>query len=248
MFLHKHPYQPFIQPNTEKLIVGTLPPPRFSTGDLLEKDVNFCYGSYYNSLWLFIDEIHQLNLRYDNSQAAIDERKQFLIQHKIGVCDIVDSCEREKIDASDLGMTNIQLRDVVDYLRKFPSIHTILFTGGNSKNGPEYFFRKHLKEYNLKLEVISNEIPRIHQFDLRQAENLHFNDVTDRSRSATSHIERALSGAEMPSRIIKTVSLTSASGAANRAVGSIPLYQKLKRENPKFTTFDFRVLQYKAFL
>jgi G:T/U-mismatch repair DNA glycosylase len=239
MFLHKHPYQPFIQPDTEKLIVGTLPPPRFSTGDLLEKDVNFCYGSYYNSLWLFIDEIHKLNLRYDNSQEAIDERKQFLIQHKIGVCDIVGSCERDKIDASDLGMQNIQLRDVVNYLKKYPSIHTILFTGGNSKNGPEYFFRKHLKDYNLKLEVVSDIVPRIHQFDLSQAENSRHAKLDSAFPKELSH--------RAESRCIKTVSLTSASGAANRAVGSIPLYRKLKLENPKFTTFDFRVLQYKEF-
>lgn len=96
MFKHKHPYQPFIQDNTTKLIVGTLPPPRFSTRELLERDVDFCYGSYYNSLWLFIDKIHNLNLRFDNSSEAIDERKQFLITHKIGVCDIVESCERLK--------------------------------------------------------------------------------------------------------------------------------------------------------
>lgn len=234
MFLHKHPYQPFIQSDTEKLIVGTLPPPRFSTGELLEKDVDFCYGSYYNSLWLFIDKIHNLNLRYDNSQEAIEQRKRFLIKHKIGVCDIVDSCEREKIDASDLGMQNIQLRDVVDYLLKYPNIHTILFTGGNSKNGPEYFFRKHIKQYNLKLEVVSDIVPRIHQFDLSQAEM-----NSEKTNTALSH--------RAQSRCIKTVSLTSASGAANRAIGSIPLYQKLKRENPKFTTFDFRVLQYREF-
>lgn len=246
MFHHKHPYQPFIQPDTEKLIVGTLPPPRFSTGDLLEKDVDFCYGSYYNSLWLFIDKIHNLNLQYDNSQEAIDERKQFLIKHKIGVCDIVDSCEREKIDASDLGMQNIQLRDVVNYLQKFPSIHTILFTGGNSKNGPEYFFRKHIKQYNLKLEVVSDIVPRIHQFDLCQTEmNSEMTNVELSHRAC--HIERSRDAVEMNSRIIKTVSLTSASGAANRAVGSIPLYRKLKSENPKFTTFDFRVLQYREF-
>lgn len=233
-FFHKHPYEPFIQPDTEKLIVGTLPPPRFSTGDLLEKDVDFCYGSYYNSLWLFIDKIHNLNLRYDNSQEAIDERKQFLIQHKIGVCDIVDSCEREKIDASDLGMQNIQLRDVIGYLQKYPSIHTILFTGGNSKNGPEYFFRKHIKPYNLKLEVVSDIVPRIHQFDLCQA-------VMNSKLPKKELLHRA------ESRCIKTVSLTSASGAANRAIGSIPLYRKLKSENPKFTTFDFRVMQYREF-
>ena len=132
MFIHKHPYKPFIKKDTKKLIVGTLPPPRFSTGKLLEKDVDFCYGSYYNSLWLFIDKIHNLNLRYDNSQEAIDQRKQFLIANKIGVCDIVESAEREKIDASDLGMRNIKLRDVISYLKVYPNIETILFTGGNS--------------------------------------------------------------------------------------------------------------------
>ncbi|MCB0444630.1 MAG: uracil-DNA glycosylase family protein [Gelidibacter sp.] len=223
MFKHQHPYPPFIQENTTKLIVGTLPPPRFSTGDLLEKDVHFCYGSYYNSLWLFIDKIHDLNLRYDNSEVAILQRKQFLIQHKIGVCDIVESAERTKMDASDLGMKNIQLRDVVGYLLKYPNIDTLLFTGGNSKNGPEYFFRKHLKSYGLKLKIISNEVPRIHEFELH--------DVANNTK-----------------RIIKTVSLTSGSGAANISISRNPLYQQLKAKNPDFNTFSFRVLQYSAFL
>lgn len=230
MFLHKHPYEPFIKSDTRKLIVGTLPPPRFSTGNLLEKDVDFCYGSYYNSLWLFIDAIHGLNLRYDNSLEAIEERKAFLIANKIGVCDIVGSCEREKVDASDLGMTNIELRDVVGYLKQYPSIDTLLFTGGNSKNGPEYFFRRHLRDYHLKLELVSNEIPRMHQFKMPNNDN--------------PNQEQKMYGKE---RIIKTVSLTSASGAANRAVGSMPLYQQLKAKDPKFNTFDFRVMQYREF-
>ena len=234
MFFHKHPYKPFIQPDTEKLIVGTLPPPRFSTGELLDKDVDFCYGSYYNSLWLFIDKIHNLNLRYDNSQQAIDERKQFLIDHKIGVCDIVESAERQKIDASDLGMQNIKLRDVVGYLKQYPSITTILFTGGNSKNGPEYFFRRHLKDYGLKLELVSNEIPRIHQFTI-----CHPKCHTERSRSAVLGSKK---------RTIKTISLTSGSGAANISISQMPLYKQLKAKNPDFNTFDFRVMQYRAFL
>ena len=226
MFLHKHPYQPFIQKDTKKLIVGTLPPPRFSTGDLLEKDVDFCYGSYYNSLWLFIDKIHNLKLRYDNSVEAIDQRKQFLIANKIGVCDIVESAEREKINASDLGMQNIKLRNVIGYLKEFPSIDTILFTGGNSKNGPEYFFRKHLKEYNLKLELVTNEVPRIHKFSM--------------CHSAQSEESQKL-------RSIKTVSLTSGSGAANISISRLPLYKQLKAKYPNFNTFDFRVMQYSEF-
>ena len=225
MFKHTHPYKPFIKNDTTKLIVGTLPPPRFSTGKLLEKDVNFCYGSYYNSLWLFIDKIHGLNLRYDNSNEAIEERKAFLIENKIGVCDIVDSAERDKIDASDLGMKNIKLRNIIGYLVQYPNIDTLLFTGGNSKNGPEYFFRRHLKDYSLKLELINNETPRTHQFVI----------PNEAHQSASSN------------RIIKTVSLTSGSGAANISISRIPLYKQLKAKNPKFNTFDYRVMQYREF-
>lgn len=238
MFFHKHPYKPFIKENTEKLIVGTLPPPRFSTGELIKQDVDFCYGSYYNSLWLYIDKIHDLGFVFENTHEAIQQRKNFLIKHKIGVCDIVNSCERDKIDASDLGMKNIQLRNLIGYLNKSPKINTLLFTGGNSKNGPEYFFRKHLKEYNLKLEVVSNIVPRVHQFELpKHIVSTPLNDHDNKSNSIAEHSQIK--------RIIKTVSLTSASGAANRAIGSMKLYQKLKAENPKFNTFDFRVLQYR---
>ena len=233
MFLHKHPYPPFIQEDTTKLIVGTLPPPRFSVGELLEKDVDFCYGSYFNSLWLFIDKIYDLHLRFDNSEEAVTQRKAFLIAHKIGVCDIVDSCERDTMTASDLGMKNIHLRNIVGYLQKYPNVDTLLFTGGNSKNGPEYFFRKHLKTYGLQLKAVSDEVPRIHEFELPIAPEIAILNKVEKTPNK---------------RIIKTVSLTSGSGAANISISRMPLYQHLKAKNPDFNTFDFRVMQYREFI
>jgi len=196
-----------------------LPPPRFTQGQLKEDDVNFCYGSRDGQLWRILDRIFALELRYENTPLAIQQRKDFLIKRKIGICDIVASAEREKIDASDLGMQNIQLRDIIAYLKKYPNLDTLLFTGGNSKNGPEYFFRKHIKTYDLKLDIISNTVPRVHEFQLPSNAN----------------------------RKIKTVSLTAPSGAANRAVGSMDLYKKMKDKNPKFNTLDFRVLQYQEY-
>lgn len=166
MFYHKHPYPPFIPKNATKLIVGTLPPPRFTTGDLKPDDVNFCYGSRDGQLWKILDIIFGLDLLYENTQQAIDQRKHFLEEQNIGICDIVESAQREKIDASDLGMQNIELRNLIGYLKQFSKVETLLFTGGNSKNGPEYFFRKHLKEVDIKLELVSDEIPKIHRFKL----------------------------------------------------------------------------------
>lgn len=216
IFHHTHPYAPFNLENATKIIVGTLPPPRFTSGELKKGDVNFSYGSIDGQLWPILDKIFDLNLSFETTQKAITQRKEFLKSRDIGICDIVASSKRVKVDASDIGMQEVELRDIFGYLSKHAQIETLLFTGGNSKNGPEYFFRRKAKEHNIKLEVVSNIVPRIHQF-------------------------------KWDGRTIKTVSLTAPSGAANRAVGSLDLYKKMKSENPNFNTIDFRVLQYTPF-
>ena len=139
-FHHTHPYPPFNLEEATKIIVGTLPPPRFTTGDLKEGDVNFSYGSIDGQLWPILNTIFDLKLTFETSQKAIQERQEFLKSRKIGICDIVASSQRIKVDASDIGMQEVVLRDVFGYLTKHHQIDTLLFTGGNSKNGPEYFF------------------------------------------------------------------------------------------------------------
>ena len=218
LFHHIHPYGPFIPKNASKLIVGTLPPPRFTTGLLKKGDVDFCYGSRDGLLWLVLDKLFDLKLKYENTGEAIEQRESFLRSRGIGICDMLDSSKRAKIDASDIGMQHPELRNMIQILRDHPKIETLLFTGGNSKNGPEYFFRKHLKEIqeDIKLKVISDEVPRVHQFLL-------------------------------DGRLITTVSLTAPSGSANRAIGSMESYKILKKKHPEFNTIDFRVLQYKGY-
>lgn len=220
MFQHTHPYEPFLFPEVTKLIVGTLPPPRFTTKELKPGDVNFCYGSRDGQLWPILDQIFKLNLEYKTSIEAINQRKAFLRSRNIGICDIVASAKRLKVDASDLGMIDVKLRNLIDYLHKYTLVDTLLFTGGNSKNGPEYFFRKLLKSKGLNLEVLCNKLPRIHQFEIG------IGDVK---------------------RKIKTVSLIAPSGSANRAIGSLESYKKSKEKDPSYTTIDFRIAQYKNF-
>jgi len=217
MFKHQHPYPPFIPESATKLIVGTLPPPRFTTGDFKPDDVNFCYGSRDGQLWKILAQIFKVDLRFENSAEAIEERKNLLVENNLGICDMVEYAYREKIDASDIGMLKPKLRDLIGILRETPKVDTLLFTGGNSKNGPEYFFRRHIKGLkDIQLKKVSIEVPRIHQFVL-------------------------------DGRLIKTVSLTAPSGAANRAVGSMGLYKQMKLKNPQLDTIDFRVLQYEPF-
>jgi len=117
-------------------------------------------------------------------------------------------------------MSEIILRDLLFYIHKNPSVRTLLLTGGSSKNGPEYHLRRQLKEKNKPLKLIAAETLKIHEFEFIEAET---------------------------NRKIKVISLTAPSGSANRAVGSNPQYQFLKKQHPKFNTFDFRVMQYKKF-
>ena len=226
MFLHTHPYPPFLFKEARRWIVGTLPPPRFTTGELKPGDVDFCYGSRDGQLWPILDRIYSLGLSYENTGDAIDQRKRFLQREGIGICDIVASAKRQKVDASDFGMQDIELRDLVACLKEYPGVTTLLFTGGNSKNGPEFLFRKLLAGYGLKLRRENATLPRLHTFELPD------------SLAGNSRGNR---------RVISTVSLTPPSGAANRAVGSLKEYKELKMKNPEIDTIDFRVLQYKKF-
>lgn len=200
------------------MIVGTLPPPRFTTGELLPGDVDFCYGSRDGQLWPILDKIFQLGLNYETTEAAVEERKQFLRDRKIAICDVVACAWRDKMDASDLGMKDIELRDLLGYLEEFQKIHTLLFTGGNSLNGPEYLFRRLLKGHAISLRPVEKEVPRIHEFDLG-----------------------------VKGRTIRTVSLTAPSGSANRAVGSMREFKLKKEQDQSFTTLDFRVMQYRPY-
>lgn len=165
-------------------------------------------------LWPVLDSIFHLALRYDNSLEAVNQRQAFLRREKIGICDIVDSCKRDKIDASDFGMKDICLRNILAQIALHSTLHTLIFTGGNSKNGPEYLFRRQLKSHGLRLCCMRDKTPRIHR--------LSYNN-----------------------REIMTISLTSPSNTANRAIGSSELYKLRKRANPAFSPIDFRIEQYK---
>lgn len=214
IFYHRHPYKIFIPEGTRKVIVGTLPPPRFSIGQLKTRDVDFCYGSCDGMLWPILEAIFHLSFRYDNSAEAVRQRQEFLRRQRLGICDIVESCRREKINASDLGMTDIRLRNIVEQIELHSSIETLVLTGGNTRNGPEFLLRRLLRAHGLQLRCVVRETPREHRFSLGD-------------------------------RVISTVSLTSPSNAANMAIGGNPLYKQRKKDNPAYSTVDYRIDQYK---
>jgi len=166
VFRHFHPYPVFIPEGCRRLIVGTLPPPRFSTGELRERDVDFCYGSADGNFWPLLAEIYKCTLRFDNSRDAVRKRKELLASHKIGIADIVESCLRARQDAADTTMMDVRLRDLVNILQRVPNITQLLFMGGNSRNGPEYFFRQQFRQQGGCLHLVERDSPKVHRCTL----------------------------------------------------------------------------------
>jgi len=129
-----HPYDPYIPENATKLIVGTMPPYRFCVPHndlekLYDNDVNFYYGSRDNCFWKLISEaIGSPEPVCENSEAAIQQRKDLLERLNVGVTDIVQYCIHENQKSDDESLKDIMSKPLDDLLLKYPNIDTLLYT------------------------------------------------------------------------------------------------------------------------
>lgn len=80
-------------------------------------------------LWKIWDRLYDLKLVYENTYYAIEQQKAFLKRERFGICDIVEGAYREKIDVSDQGIQDVQLRDIL-FFKQHPKVDTLIFTGG----------------------------------------------------------------------------------------------------------------------
>ena len=68
-----HPFKPYIPEKTKKLIIGTIPPERFSKNELFKDDVNFYYGSRDNSFWELLKVIFDVDFLKINNIEEIPQ-------------------------------------------------------------------------------------------------------------------------------------------------------------------------------
>jgi G:T/U-mismatch repair DNA glycosylase len=128
----KHPFEPYIPNNATKLIIGTIPPARFcfnensTKGKLLDKDVDFYYGSRDNKFWQIVEQV--FNLNFSEGADGIEQRKAFLKVQKIGITDVINICEREKESALDTKLNITELKDISRLLIENPTIDTLIYT------------------------------------------------------------------------------------------------------------------------
>lgn len=141
-----HPFEPYIPADSEKLIIGTIPPPRFCKEpyQLYENDVNFYYGSRDNYFWGILEEVFERKLEYSNTEQAVQQRKDLLKKLKIGITDIVDSCIHSGDSAADSDLKDIEQKDIKSLLQKYPVIDSLIYTSEFVKK----LVNEHFKTYH----------------------------------------------------------------------------------------------------
>lgn len=142
-YLNKYP----IDPDSEKLIVGTIHPHAH------EKFVlPFFYGNVI-SLWSILSDAFPEELK---KPVTLDAVLQFLKNHRISMSDTILVCDRKKPTALDEDLIPLELNTtIVEQIRQ-SKIKEIFFTSGFGKNGAFRLFYE--KILGLKITAqIKNE-------------------------------------------------------------------------------------------
>ncbi|MCL4432339.1 MAG: DNA-deoxyinosine glycosylase [Epsilonproteobacteria bacterium] len=102
-----HPFTPIIDSNTRILFLGSFP-------SIASFEHSFYYAHSRNAFWPIMEMIFNVTL-LDN-----EAKKVFCLTHKIGLWDVIGSCERE--NSSDSNLKGIVPNDFEALLRDYPNI------------------------------------------------------------------------------------------------------------------------------
>ena len=111
---YTHPFDPILFPDTEVLILGTFP-------SLDSFKYDFYYAHKRNQFWKILHELYHMPVDSEQEKIAL------LQKAKIGLWDIVASCERK--NSSDSNLKKCTLHDIPALLQNYTAIRLIAFTG-----------------------------------------------------------------------------------------------------------------------
>ena len=132
-----HTFKECIYPDAEVLILGSFP-------SVKSREEEFYYANKTNRFFPVLYEIFNEEL-----SKSIDERKDFLKRHKIGLYDVIEECDI--IGSSDSSITNVKPIDIKDILIRFTNIKRI---GINGKKALKLFDKYLRDKVDKSIEII----------------------------------------------------------------------------------------------
>lgn len=121
-----HSFPPFVNSNTEILILGTIP-------GVASLDKQEYYANKRNHFWQI------MYILFDKLPISevFEEKIQLLQSNKIGLWDVLQNCERK--GSLDIHIKNHIENDFETLFKEFPLINTLVFNG---KESHRYFLKK----------------------------------------------------------------------------------------------------------
>ena len=119
-----HPFAPVYSSTSKVLILGTIPSPSSRKNE-------FYYMHPQNRFWSVMQKIFDVEFKYKNNEGpkAINERKEFLLNHDIAVWDVIKSCDI--IGAGDSSIKNAKENDFHEIF-KTSNIKKVFCTGSTA--------------------------------------------------------------------------------------------------------------------
>ncbi|MCG3167387.1 MAG: hypothetical protein POELPBGB_03177 [Bacteroidia bacterium] len=144
-----HPFETFIPAAATHLIIGTFP----------THQQNFTFNFYYsgenNNFWKIIEEVFNHKFKHSDGDAAVEERKKFLTNKRVGITDMIIKCYRRNNKSTDENLFPIILQDVFSIIDNHKEITTLVLTSRTEVFGAlgllkTYFLQRNLEFGNLE--------------------------------------------------------------------------------------------------
>ena len=148
-----HTFEPVYDKNTRILILGTFP-------SVKSREYGFYYGHPQNRFWRVLSGITDSQL-----PVSIQEKKEFLLSHHIGIWDVIKSCTIKGSD--DSSIKNVVVNDLNKIIDTC-DIKQIFCNGGKSFE----LYKKYCeKNTNLKAIKLPSTSPANARFSLEKLIN-----------------------------------------------------------------------------
>ncbi len=133
-----HSFGPYYDSESRYLILGSFP-------SVKSREENFYYGHPQNRFWKILAALFE-----DSLPQTVEEKKEFLSNHRIALYDVIESCSI--IGSSDSTIEDVQVTDLSPILQK-SKVGERIFTNGAKASA------LYLKYTYPKIQIASRKLP-----------------------------------------------------------------------------------------
>jgi double-stranded uracil-DNA glycosylase len=138
----EHPFDAIVDEHSKVLILGSFP-------SIKSFEQNFYYAHPRNQFWPIMEELFGVSLKNN------EEKRVFALEKGIALWDTYASLKRGEGNSSDANLKELQVNDFDAFLKKYPNIEHLFFTGQKAYQG----YMKHFKHIDIETTLLPSTSP-----------------------------------------------------------------------------------------